>query len=168
MNSITELLSNIDQLHTTPQGRERIIKNLDLNTDDVIKWCKNRITSDDACITRKGKNWYVSVDRCIITINAHSFTVITAHKEKTKSIKNILKNANESNQEKTDWTKAWSNSYPVLKRYQKEVDIPKYASEIRRMFSMLQEEHGYSEEDAMLVLKDILYHEYKDNCANKR
>ena len=31
------------------------------------------------------------------------------------------------------------------------------------MFAELQEEYGYSEEDAMLVLKDILAHEYLDN-----
>ena len=33
-------------------------------------------------ITRKGKNWYITVEGCIITVNAHSFTIITAHKEK--------------------------------------------------------------------------------------
>lgn len=79
------------------------------------------------------------------------------------NIERILKNTNESNQDKVDWTKAWSGKYPVLKQYQKEVDIPKYAAEIRRMFNELQAEHGYSEQDAMLVLKVILAHEYMDN-----
>ena len=49
-------------------------------------------------------------------------------------IEKILKNTNDSNQDKVDWTKAWSGKYPVLKQYQSEVDIPKYAAEIRRMF----------------------------------
>ena len=31
------------------------------------------------------------------------------------------------------------------------------------MFNELQKEYGYSELDAMLVLKDILAHEYLDN-----
>lgn len=31
------------------------------------------------------------------------------------------------------------------------------------MFTSLQEDYGYSELDAMLVLKDILAHEYTDN-----
>lgn len=78
------------------------------------------------------------------------------------SIEKILKNTTEENQSKVDWTKAWSGKYPVLKRYQQEVDIPKYASEIRRMFQQLQEDYGYSELDTMLVLKDILAHEYMD------
>ena len=82
-----------------------------------------------------------------------------------ENIENILKNTTEENQSKVDWTKAWSGKYPVLKRYQQEVDIPKYASEIRRLFDQLQNDYGYSELDAMLVLKDILAHEYLDNRA---
>ena len=77
-------------------------------------------------------------------------------------IENIIRNTTEDNQSKTDWTKAWSTKYPVLKRYQAEVDIPVYANQIRAMFTDLQEKYGYSELDAMLVLKDILAHEYMD------
>lgn len=78
-------------------------------------------------------------------------------------ITKIIQNTNEENQQKVDWTKAWSTKYPVLKTYQAEVDIPKYAKEIRRLFDSLQREYGYSELDAMLVLKDILGHEYMDH-----
>ncbi len=78
------------------------------------------------------------------------------------NIEQIIKNTTEENQSKTDWTKAWSTKYPVLKTYQNEVDIPKYASRIRAMFTELQNDYGYSELDSMLVLKDILAHEYLD------
>lgn len=78
-------------------------------------------------------------------------------------IEKIIKNTNEDNQEKVNWTKAWSTKYPILKKYQKEVDINKYAKEIRKMFNSLQKDYGYNELDAMLVLKDILAHEYLDN-----
>lgn len=78
-------------------------------------------------------------------------------------IEDIIKNTNEENQSKVDWTKAWSTKYPVLKKYQNEVDIPKYAKEIRKLFNQLQQEYNYNELDAMLVLKDILAHEYLDN-----
>ena len=73
-----------------------------------------------------------------------------------KQIEEIIRNTTEEEQEKVDWTKAWSTKYPVLATYQKEVDIPKYAPKIRRMFTELQEDYNYSEQDAMLVLKDIL------------
>lgn len=79
------------------------------------------------------------------------------------SIEQIIKNTTEENQSKTDWTKAWSIKYPVLKTYPEKVDIPHYAGKIREMFTELQESCGYSELDAMLVLKDILAHEYMDH-----
>lgn len=78
-------------------------------------------------------------------------------------IEKIIQNVNENNQDKVDWTKAWSTKYPILKTYQKEVDIPRYATKIRNMFNELQKNYGYNELDAMLVLKDILSHEYLDN-----
>lgn len=78
-------------------------------------------------------------------------------------IEKIIQNTTEENQSQTDWTKAWSTKYPILKRYQGEVDIPRYAGKIRELFAELQERYGYSELDAMLVLKDILAHEYMDH-----
>ena len=30
-------------------------------------------------ISRKGKNYYIEADGCIITVNASSYTIITAH-----------------------------------------------------------------------------------------
>lgn len=82
MNTDNELLKNLDKLHTTELGVLRIKRNLSLDIDDVIEWCKTKINFDNAIITRSGKNWYVSVDNCIITVNSYSYTIITAHKEK--------------------------------------------------------------------------------------
>ena len=73
-----ELLASLDKLHTTELGVERIKRNLNLNTTEVVEWCREKIQTADNII-RKGKNWYVSVDNAIITINAYSFTIITAH-----------------------------------------------------------------------------------------
>lgn len=70
------------QLHTTELGVERIKRNLSLDTDDVVDWCKTKINSANASITRNGKNWYVHADNDILTVNAYSYTIITAHKEK--------------------------------------------------------------------------------------
>ena len=80
-----------------------------------------------------------------------------------KEIEKVIQNTNEQNQSEVDWTKVWSRKYPVLKTYQKEVDIPKYAKEIRKMLTELEEDYHYNELDAMLVLKDILAHEYWKN-----
>lgn len=80
-----------------------------------------------------------------------------------EKIEKIIKNTTEVNQEKVDWTKAWSVKYPILKEYQKEVNVDKYAKEIRKMFNSLQNDYHYSKLNAILVLKDILAHEYLDN-----
>lgn len=82
-------------------------------------------------------------------------------------IEEIIKNTNDTNQGKVDWTKAWSMKYPILKQYQNEVDIKKYSTEIRKLLNQIQNDYGYSEQDAMLVLKDILAHEYLDNTNSK-
>lgn len=82
MNADNELLKNLNKLHTTELGIKRIKRNLSLDIDDVVDWCKTEINSANAAITRNGKNWYVNVDNCIITVNAYSYTIITAHKEK--------------------------------------------------------------------------------------
>ncbi|MCR5177107.1 MAG: DUF3781 domain-containing protein [Anaerovibrio sp.] len=74
-----ELLSNVDRLHTTLLGMERIKRNMNLECDDIVAWCREEITNPMAAITRKGKNWYVKTDACVITVNAGSYTIITAH-----------------------------------------------------------------------------------------
>ncbi|MCI9434703.1 MAG: DUF3781 domain-containing protein [Bacilli bacterium] len=73
------LISNLDKLHTTLMGIERIKRNLNLNTDDVVSWCQNKIKDLNSTIYRKGKNWYIIIDNYKITVNAYSYTIITAH-----------------------------------------------------------------------------------------
>lgn len=73
-----DLLINLDKIHTTELGVERIKKNLKLGNVDVVAWCKAKIKNAND-IVRKGKNWYVYTDNIIITVNANSFTIITAH-----------------------------------------------------------------------------------------
>lgn len=76
------LLQNLDQLHTTAMGAERIRRNLQIREEDVVGWCRKQITLPQTKIQRKGKNWYALTEDCRITINAHSYTLITAHREK--------------------------------------------------------------------------------------
>lgn len=77
------LLQNLDKLHTTPLGAERIRRNLGLDAVDVVDWCRRAIRGPESRIVRRGKNWYIAADDDEITVNAHSLTIITAHKIKT-------------------------------------------------------------------------------------
>ena len=73
------LLSSIDKVHTTKMGIDRIKKNLKLDTNDVVEYCKNKILDKECNIYKQGKNWYCEIDNIKITINSYSYTIITAH-----------------------------------------------------------------------------------------
>ena len=73
------LLSNIDIVHTTEMGIDRIKKNLKIDTNDVVEFCKNKILDNNCNIYKQGKNWYCEIDNIKITINSYSYTIITAH-----------------------------------------------------------------------------------------
>lgn len=73
------LLSNIDKVHTTKMGIERIKKNLKLDTNDIVNYCKNKVLDKNCNIYKQGKNWYCEIDNIKITINSYSYTIITAH-----------------------------------------------------------------------------------------
>ena len=56
------LLDNIESVHTTEMGVERIRKNLNLETNEVVKYCKAKILNQECNINREGKNWYCEID----------------------------------------------------------------------------------------------------------
>jgi ribosomal protein S18 acetylase RimI-like enzyme len=78
-----DLIANIDKLHATDLGAERIKKNLSLRTSDVVLWCKDCIKRA-GIVMKPGKNWYVYRNGIVLTVNARSYTIITAHKLNAK------------------------------------------------------------------------------------
>lgn len=74
-----ELIKNIDKIHTTSMGIDRIKKNLKLDDIDVVEYCKDKILNKNCTIYKEGKNYYAELDNIIITINSYSYTIITAH-----------------------------------------------------------------------------------------
>ena len=73
------LIENIDKIHTTEMGVKRIQKNLGIS-DEPVGYCISKLKQDNSVVEKEGKNYYVKVDECVITINSSSFTIITAHK----------------------------------------------------------------------------------------
>lgn len=74
------LLDNIEKLHTTEMGMNRIRRNLKLEHADVIVFCKEKILDINCNIYKQGKNWYCEIDGVKITVNSYSYTIITAHR----------------------------------------------------------------------------------------
>lgn len=73
-----------------------------------------------------------------------------------REIQQMIERTSEELEEKIDWTSAWGKRYPILLRYQNEVNTANYAVRLGSMLDELKEEYRYSELDALLVLKDIL------------
>jgi len=73
------LIENIDKIHTTEMGIGRIKRNLEISVEPV-EYCISKLKQENSVVTKEGKNYYVNVDDCVITINSSSFTIITAHK----------------------------------------------------------------------------------------
>ena len=132
-------------------SQEVVAEKLGVSRQTISKWETDETIPDIYQAKKLAKLYNLSLDELIeFDINQ-------------KEIEEVIKNTDEKKESKINWTKAWSKKYPILVRYQKEVDISKYAKEIRRLFDDLEKEYGYSKLDAMLVLKDILGHEYMDN-----
>ena len=52
MSVANELIEKLDNIHTTELVVVLIKRNLSLDVDDVVEWCRDKIKSDNAVITR--------------------------------------------------------------------------------------------------------------------
>lgn len=134
-------------------SQETVAEKIGVSRQTISKWETNETIPDIYQSKKLAKLYNLSLDELI------EFDI------ELNEINNVIQNSNEEKDSKIDWTKARGKKYPILVKYQKEVDIPKYAKIIRQLFEELQQEYNFTELDAMLVLKDILGHEYLDNKA---
>lgn len=132
-------------------SQETVAEKLGVSRQTVSKWETDEAVPDIYQSKKLAKLYNLTLDELI------EFDI------DVKEIEEVIKNTNEEKESKINWTNAWSKKYPVLATYQNKVDISKYAFEIRSMLNSLSKEYGFNDLDSMLVLKDILYHEWKDN-----
>ena len=131
-------------------SQETVAEKLGVSRQTVSKWETDETVPDIYQAKKLAKLYNLTLDELI------EFDI------DVKEIEEVIKNTNEEKEAKINWTNAWSKKYPVLATYQNKVDILKYAIEIRKMLDNLGDEYGYNTLDSMLILKDILYHEWKD------
>ena len=58
---------------------EEYKKNVELS-EEPVSYAISKLKKESSKVDKQGKNYYVEVDDCRITINSSSFTIITAHK----------------------------------------------------------------------------------------
>lgn len=132
-------------------SQELVAEKLGVSRQTISKWETDETLPDIYQSKKLASLYQITLDE-LVSFDLEKHQIETA-----------IQNSDEKKEEKINWTQAWGKKYPILVRYQKEVDISKYAKEIRKLLNELQKQYHYSELDAMLVLKDILYHEWKDN-----
>ena len=132
-------------------SQEAVAEKLGVSRQTISKWETDETVPDIYQSKKLAKLYHLSLDELI------EFDV------DLKEIEHVIKNTDEKKEDKVDWTNAWSKKYPVLATYQQVVSIDGYASVIRKMLEQLKMDYGYNDLDSMLVLKDILYHEWKDH-----
>lgn len=136
-------------------SQEAVAESLGISRQTVSKWEANETLPDIRQSKMMAKLYRISLDELI------------EFDPDIQEIQEIIDKTPESVSDKIDWTKAWGKKYPILLRYQNEVNIPNYSVRISKMLDELREEYHYNEQDAMLVLKDILAQTWKKRKDRK-
>ena len=137
-------------------SQEDVAEKLGVSRQTVSKWESDETLPDIRQSKRMAMLYHVTLDELI------EFDM------DVKEIGQVILTSDEKINDKIDWTKAWGKKYPILLRYQEEVNIAKYAEALSVMLDELKKDHGYSELDAMLVLKDILANTWKKRRSSSK
>ena len=131
-------------------SQEAVAEKLGVSRQTVSKWETDERVPDIRQSKKMAVLYHVSLDELI------DFDI------DLKEIQEAIDRTTEKVEEKINWTNVWGKKYPILLQYQKDVNISDYASRIDMMLDELKREYNYSEQDAMLVLKDILSNVWKN------
>lgn len=125
-------------------SQEAVAEQLGVSRQTISKWELGE-TLPDICQSKKLSILYhLTLDELI------DFDL------ELKEIKYAIEHVSEEKQKEIDWTKVWGEKYPILTTYQQEVNMEDYAPQLQEMLDRLTREYGYDNENAFLVLKDIL------------
>lgn len=130
-------------------SQEEVAEKLGVSRQTISKWETNETIPDIYQSKKMARLYNISLDSLI------EFDV------ELDEIQEIIEKTDENIEEKINWTSAWGKKFPILVQYQQKVSTPNYARRINIMIDELKQEYQYSEQDAMLVLKDILYQTWK-------
>ena len=131
-------------------SQEAVAEKLGVSRQTVSKWETDETVPDIRQSKKMAVLYHVSLDELI------DFDI------DLKEIQEAIDRTTEKVEEKINWRNVWGKKYPILLQYQKDVNISDYASRIDMMLDELKREYNYSEQDAILVLKDILSNVWKN------
>lgn len=130
-------------------SQENVAEKLGVSRQTISKWEANETLPDIRQSKRMAQLYNITLDELI------------EFDPDIQEIQEAIDRTSDKATEKINWTNAWGKKYPILLQYQSEVNIPYFATRISTMLDELKQEYHFSEQDAMLVLKDILYQVWK-------
>ena len=130
-------------------SQEDVAQKLGVSRQTISKWETDETVPDIRQSKKMAVLYNVSLDELI------DFDI------DVREIQEVIGKTSEKTEEKINWTIAWGRKYPILLNYQDEVNIADYARRLGDMLDEIKEKHRLNEQDAMLILKDILYQVWK-------
>lgn len=131
-------------------SQEEVASKLGVSRQSVSKWETSETLPDIQQSKKMAQLYHVTLDDLI------DFDV------EFQEIKDVIEHTSEEKSKQVDWTKLWGQKYPILNTYTQEVNIDYYAAELKILLQQLKNDYRYSDINALLVLKDILFHVWKD------
>ena len=125
-------------------SQENVAEKLGVSRQTIFKWETDETLPDIRQSKGLAMLYHVTLDELV----EYDFD--------ERQAQEIIDSVSEKAQAKVDWNKVWSKKYPVLASYQQTVRVGDYAPKLRELLARLRADYGYSETDALLVLKDIL------------
>lgn len=124
-------------------SQEEVAEKLDVSRQTVSKWETNQTVPELIKAKLLSELYNVSYDYLM-------------NESKTDSDFANMEDMSDS----IDWTAAWSKKYPILASYSKINGISTYNGEMSKLYDKMKNEFKMSDQDTVLILKDILYHKY--------
>ena len=125
-------------------SQEEVAERLGVSRQTISKWELGE-TMPDICQAK-----------CLATLYHMTLDALVTFDLNQRMAEIFINSFGEDAQQEVDWTEVWAKRYPILTSYQEKVEIRPYAEALGALMDRLRDTYGYGEEDAMLVLKDIL------------
>lgn len=124
--------------------QEEVAEQLGVSRQTISKWELDETLPDIRQSKHLAELYRVTLDQLV------------EYDADVREIQQVIARTSEETQQKIDWTKLWGQMYPILTQYQEEVEIERYTGPLQALIRQLEQEYGYTPQDAFLVLKDIL------------